>query len=60
MAPEVIQSVPEAQEHSEDDDPKKGYDHHCDVWSLGKYNNDWIELGYGWREARVFHEYSFM
>lgn len=35
MAPEVIRSIPEAQEQLDDDDPKKGYDHHCDVWSLG-------------------------
>lgn len=37
MAPEVITSLPESQEVLEEDDCKKGYDHHCDVWSLGKY-----------------------
>lgn len=36
MAPEVIQTTPETQDQLEEDDPKKGYDHHCDVWALGK------------------------
>jgi serine/threonine protein kinase len=38
MAPEVIQSTPcntEALELMDDEEAKKGYDHHCDVWSLG-------------------------
>lgn len=36
MAPEVIASIPEPQEVLDEQDTKKGYDHHCDVWSLGK------------------------
>jgi serine/threonine protein kinase len=39
MAPEVIQSTPcntEALDMMDDEEAKKGYDHHCDVWSLGK------------------------
>ena len=37
MAPEVIASRPEPQEVLDEDDCKKGYDNHCDVWALGKY-----------------------
>ena len=37
MAPEVIASRPESQEVLDEDDCKKGYDNHCDVWALGKY-----------------------
>ncbi|KAI9561650.1 hypothetical protein GHT06_012610 [Daphnia sinensis] len=38
MAPEVItssQSAPGTLEPLDDDEVRKGYDHHCDVWSLG-------------------------
>lgn len=38
MAPEVITSSPNAPgtlEPLDDDEVRKGYDHHCDVWSLG-------------------------